>query len=759
MNQNMFTRFFFLLILFPIVSFSQTKDIGIGQWRVHLSYNSAKSVTFGDNRIYCASTSNFFSVNGERDFSVLSKTEGFSDIGVSELKYSDELDLLLITYTSGNIDILENGTIINISDIFRKSIIGSKKINHIAFKGKFAYLSCDFGLVVLDCIKHEVKETFNNLSPQGVVTKVFSSTIFRDSLFIASDRGVMAAAMNLKLNLQDFNNWHTFESPVSALPRSISNFNNKVIASFGDKGVLFLNDGLWIPIVFPNNVNFSFVTSSANKFLVGGNNYVYSIDQDFQSTIVFSQGTDVANATYDKEGAIWIADLNDGLLTNKYSKSILFKPHFPNGPSTPFVWQLGYYNNKIIGVPGGYKITGQKNDRRAMFYVLENNEWINNDITFKFATTTVDLLNTFYNPFNKNLYLASFDSGLIEIKPDSTYTKFDNSNSTLTPAYVNHPFVADMELDSKNRLWVINTTQIVSSQLPTLHVLNPDGKWGKPVAFNTDMSLYLIQLVIDDNDYKWIRPMPEKFGGMIVYDSEKERTKILSATVGDGGLPSNKVQCMVKDKKGQIWIGTDKGVGVFYQPLTIFNATKFDAVKPIVDGFGLLFDQSITSIKVDGGNRKWIATTNGVWLFNEDGTKPLLNFTSANSNLLSNSVKDIQINELTGEVFFATDKGIISYRGTATEATSVFADVKAFPNPVPPSFQGIVGITGLAENVIVKITDVFGNLVYDTKSQGGMVNWDAKTYKGKKAKSGLYLVFCMGEDGEESLVTKIAIVE
>jgi ligand-binding sensor domain-containing protein len=759
----------FLLMLFPLFAHSQSKEIGIGQWRVHLSYNSANTVGLGEGKIYCASPSSFFSVDTDNQFNILSKIDGFSDVGISKIKYSEELKLLLITYSNGNLDILKGNSIININDIARKTIIGSKRINHIEFHGQYAFLSCDFGLVVLDCIKNEVKETFDNLSPKGIVTKVYSSTVFHDSLFIATDHGVMAANNNIGLNLQDYSNWYTFNSPTNNQPVSISNIDDKIIACFGTGGVYSFMNGTWNALAFPADnliLNYSFITKSRDRLIVGANSYLFTIEPDFTFTKFSAVSIIPAEAVFDNDGFIWVADQVLGLTTNKFSASPFeLKPYRPNGPYTPFAWSLSYFDNKIVGVPGGYSVSGKTNQTLAGFYILEDNEWKNFLIAYKFPVGVLDLVSSYYNPNNKTLYLASFGSGLFAVTPDSTYIRYDTTNSTLVSAYIDnihfdHPFVGDMKLDSKGRLWVVNTTQIVSSSLPTLHVLNPDGKWGKAKAFNNDMSLFLIQVLIDDNDYKWLRTMPEKTGGMIVYDSEKDtRTRILSSSKGAGALPSDKVQCMAKDKKGQIWIGTDKGVAVFYQPYTIFNSSNFDAGRPYVDGFPLLFDQSITCIKVDGGNRKWIGTTKGAWLFNEDGTVPILNFTAENSPLLSNNLKDIQINDVTGEVFFATDNGIISYRGTSTEADDKFREVKVFPNPVLPDFKGTIGITGLASNVSVKITDIFGNLIYETKSQGGMATWNARNYNGKSAKSGLYLIYCADETGTETLVSKIAVVD
>ncbi|HEY9045605.1 MAG TPA: T9SS type A sorting domain-containing protein, partial [Ohtaekwangia sp.] len=137
----------------------------------------------------------------------------------------------------------------------------------------------------------------------------------------------------------------------------------------------------------------------------------------------------------------------------------------------------------------------------------------------------------------------------------------------------------------------------------------------------------------------------------------------------------------------------------------------------------------------------------------------IYNFTAENSPLLSNVILDIEINQQTGEVFFATDKGIVSFRGDATESTSTFESVKIFPNPVTSNFSGSVGIKGLATDATVKITDVSGKLIWQTQANGGTATWNVQDYNGRRAATGIYLVFAATADGAESVVGKIAVVE
>lgn len=118
----------------------------------------------------------------------------------------------------------------------------------------------------------------------------------------------------------------------------------------------------------------------------------------------------------------------------------------------------------------------------------------------------------------------------------------------------------------------------------------------------------------------------------------------------------------------------------------------------------------------------------------------------------------IAVNGVSGEVWFGTSEGIVSFRGDATAGKEDYSGVYVFPNPVREDYEGVVTITGLVENSNVKITDVSGNLVYETTSLGGQVTWDLRNYRSVRVATGVYLVFCMSEDGSLAKVTKMLVI-
>jgi ligand-binding sensor domain-containing protein len=309
--------------------------------------------------------------------------------------------------------------------------------------------------------------------------------------------------------------------------------------------------------------------------------------------------------------------------------------------------------------------------------------------------------------------------------------------------------ISALDTDSEGRLWITNCG--VSTPL---HVWNPQNNNWKAYSFSQGEARFPLDVKVAISGDKWLLL---KNGDLLVFNHETGEERYLGNAIGEGGLPGSKVTTLVSDKDGLMWAGTDEGVAFFPDPFSIFSG-KVDAIRPIFDRRPLLRDQLITSMAVDGGNRKWIGTPNGLWLFDETGEALVNNFTTENSPLPSNYVKNIAIHAISGEVFITTTQGMVSYRGTATTGGEMHQGVKIFPNPVSMSFNGMVGISGLVDDAIVKITTVTGTLIREVRAEGGTITWNVTDYRGERVATGVYLVYSASAGGSETFVGKIAVV-
>ncbi len=260
----------------------------------------------------------------------------------------------------------------------------------------------------------------------------------------------------------------------------------------------------------------------------------------------------------------------------------------------------------------------------------------------------------------------------------------------------------------------------------------------------------------------WIR-----FGagaGLLVFDPMTNRSRFLTTERGQGGLLTNTVRALAKDRTGAIWVGTDLGPTVFDNPAGAFDG-PVDAQPPLLNGRRLLANEVVTSIAVDGGNRKWIGTRTGLYRVAPDGSQLLDSFTADNSPLPANTIQALAVEPVSGRVFIQTgtapadrNKGIVSYRTSATEPAETLSRLTIFPNPVRPDFSGTVGINGLTDDATVKVLDAGGQLVYETRSQGGTATWNLRDYRNRPAQTGVYLIVVVAADGTEGLAGKLAVV-
>ena len=251
--------------------------------------------------------------------------------------------------------------------------------------------------------------------------------------------------------------------------------------------------------------------------------------------------------------------------------------------------------------------------------------------------------------------------------------------------------------------------------------------------------------------------------GANVDDTTNDQFAFLQSGTGAGGLPSDNVYAVAVDHTGNVWVGTDAGIGVFYCPGNVFNGgCDATQIKVTLNGYvGYLFGmQTVRALAVDAANRIWVGTTEGVWLISNDGQTTYLNFTTDNSPLPNNQITDISIDDATGEVFIGTLGGLVSYQGDAigpscTDCNSALV----YPNPVKPDYNGPIAIKGLTDNAYVKITDVSGNLIFQGRANGTQMIWNGNGYNGNRAKSGVYLVFSSTDAGKERRVAKILITD
>ncbi|OIO99838.1 MAG: hypothetical protein AUJ97_08355 [Bacteroidetes bacterium CG2_30_32_10] len=757
------------------------QGIRIGDWRDHLPYNKCVSIAQVGNTIYCATEySLFYYNNTENTLGRLNKISGLSDIDISTINFDPQSNYLLIAYNNANIDLLDanTNTIINIPDIKIKPILGTKKINKILFIDNKAYLSCGFGIVVLDLIKKEIKETYI-IGENGTSIEVFDLATNDTSFYAATSNGIYQALMSAP-NLVNYASWHkqTNINTPNATFNLIIYYKNKFIAN--KSSVDYNRDTMYI---FNNNTwtNFDTIHGSTRKYnFKSYNNNLYVLgewgistyDQSFALIGGFSN-TLAKDMLADNENTFWFADAYKGLIKSVNNN---YEYIMPNGPSSTNVIAMSVENSMLWVAPGGYEIGTwtNANNNDGVFSFIDEKWSVMNSTNTPALEPIKDIISIAVDPFDsKRVYAGSWGMGLLEFYDNKLVNIYNEKNSPLSNwTNFNWIGVGGLCFDDQHNLWITN---IRAGSGEILIVKKANGEWKKfdlhsKVVGTTD-SRYATRLIIDNNNQKWIMLSRSPSEGIAVFNdnntidntTDDKEVQLLSKEVGHGKLLSNGVTSFANDLEGKVWVGTDNGLTVFFSPENIFTNQNFDSQDILVEQDGhtrpLLEGQYITSIAIDGGNRKWIGTQNsGVYLMSADGTKEIYQFDKDNSPLLSNNVNCIAIDGKTGEVYFGTDNGIVSFKGASTNGEENYDHVFAYPNPVREDYEGVIAIKGLVKNAIVKITDISGNLIYETVAEGGQAIWNGKNFNGKKAHTGVYLVFCTNDDGSKTEVTKILFI-
>lgn len=449
----------------------------------------------------------------------------------------------------------------------------------------------------------------------------------------------------------------------------------------------------------------------------------------------------------------------------------------PGGPENNLFGFMRFYNGKLYSVAGGFSYD-KDNDYAGIVQIYDKGSWTiaGHDVDSLDDHKITDMSTIDIDPTDDSHYFVAGRSGLYEFRNNRFVKSFSYDNSPLKSAATivqptkGYVLVFTVKFDRGGNLWVFNSQ---SAGAPILRYTR-GGEWEEYDAAAlkaSNMSLLMMTNAMFDRDsLLWCVNGHFIQHGVVCYQPSSNGTNLYNSFVNEDGtiLDVREVNDIEEDLEGNIWVATSVG------PLYINYADKtksseeqvFQQYKvPRNDGTDLadylLSGVSITGIAIDGANRKWFSTLgNGVYLVSADNNTEVHHFLTNNSPLLSDNVSAVAIDKSTGEVFFATDKGLCSYVSDASQTVDKMSkDVTyAYPNPVKPGYTGPITITGLTYDADVKIVTTSGVLVAQGRSNGGSFVWDGNDLDGKRVASGVYMVQTATSNGDKGTVCKIAIV-
>ena len=749
--------------------------LGISQnnskWTDHLSYKNAFDISVWGAKIIVASEFGVF-IFDEEDNSLnkLSKINGLLGERITSIKALTIDDAFVVGYETGDFSVVySDSRILHVNDVKNSGVSGDKIIYSVAEYGDNIYLGTTFGIVEYNIIKEEFGDTFY-FGENGGYIQVNDITILNNYIFAATNTGVYKADVENPY-LVDYNQWELQNigtNPQSKF-NSIAEINGIIIANNSETVTeqFILQNSIWsLKHQYPNVVR---VKSNKDYITYSAGDNVYIFDKDIQLTQSTYKKWLSASSAIKKDNTTWVSSNISGLAKNIGENT--WNYIYPEGPSTNYPFRIKASSKKLHVIYGYYSSNYAPKGRNMGYDIFDTQKW--KYIRSSLFSNVKDLVDVSIDPNDTNhIYISSWGKGILEMQNNEKAEMWveENTNYNIQklfyapdPNYVNIR-IGGSVFDKEGNLWVANGWGVDKPFV----VRMKNGEWNSFAFIKSSGNDGGMEgITIDENGNKWIGTRDR---GIWIYNegdsfdsTGDDKMLRFSTSESSGKLPSSRVNTIAFDKDNNAWIGTKLGLVVFSDIDNMFEADYF-AAEPIIineNGVGkkLLGNQSINKIVVDGANNKWFATeSGGVYYTSSNGQKTIHHFTQENSPLLSNQVLDLDVDPETGRVYFVTSKGLVSFIGVATEGGDNFSKVFAYPNPVIPGYDGDIFIKGLTDKTNVKITDINGNLIFETTSQGGQAVWNGHSLSGYKASSGVYLVFAVSKDGTDTTVTKILIV-
>jgi hypothetical protein len=764
--QAPFLRYILIATLVVFTQHSYAQIESLYKWRSMLTYYNPTDVTFlGSGRVFVTSEVGAYIFDRNQWQSALyNKVNGMHDVQPTRCAYDDLTETVVITYKNSNIDLFYNDRFFNIPDIKNNLNANDKSINNIFIKDGHAYLSTGLGVININLNKKEIKETIV-ISKDGQTYKANSTLIVRDTIYIATDMGLLKTAVN-NPQITNIAQWTTLDT--NRIYTHLCAFNNQIILSTKDS--LFAYDH--------NNIQFVYAHNSETSDIIADNQTLYITTYNTQS---FEGRTIILNTQFQTERSIHVGaprsltidNYNNLYLADEYyglglydANSSSFGFYAPNAPAHKHGFDLIAENNTVYMVHGGHNDKTEPYRTTAGISIYKQGEWNHYGRNLGGAFSDIEDLVCLKKASDGTLFAASFNDGLYILDKDLNPSHIKDTN-ILEPSVKHYPAVRanGLAIDKNNVLWMT-----LHGSPHELIARKPSGEFLKfhiPIIRNV-YEYNAGRIVIADDGNKWYTA--PYGGGVMVYSDNgtidnpnDDQYRLLETGVGRGNLPSLDAQCIVKDLDGQIWIGTKAGIGIVGCPSRVFSGQCEAEIRIVQydDYAGKLFEyESVNTIAVDAANRKWVGTNNGVWLLSEQASNIIERFHFDNSPLPSNTIQNISIDHGTGEVYISTDMGTVIYRGDAiTGEKGETATIQTFPNPIKSGYTGTIAFKGLHTDAFFYITDINGKLVYKGQANGGQGTWDGKDYTGHRPQSGVYLIYTTDRFGERTAVGKFMFME
>ncbi len=774
------TIFFLFILCCLSQSEAQVGPLAIGEWSAIVPYQFGESMVETQKNIIYVSNHGLLSIDKEElNTQFTSKIDGLSNANPKLIAYNEQSQNLMIAFDNSDLDIIVDGRIINAPFIRNStSIIGSKEIHELVSIDQYIFILTDFGVVKFDILELEVVTTLRT------DFAVYNFIEANDRFYMGTENGLFSIdknSTNLEFSFIDIWDLEMKDNGelIEFVIPSLAAYNGDVLIGTNQGEVIRFDEQNSFDTLYTGTdqrVQFIGKDNQDGYFYIlrcregaptcSGTREVYHVNANGSRTLLNSGCVDrPTRVIQDEQGRVWLGD-NFGdfrWLESIYGDCNKINTNTPRDESVFDVVQTN--SGELWLATGGYELRNVGNfsflDITYMFY--EDGSWRSRSwkTDSPLAENNLGVIcNMAYDPIRDKIYLASYLDGLLEIDGETQIAYnhiddnlgFDTGDPTRTKVF-------DVEVEEDGDVWMSN----FRTSAP-IRVKRNDGSWEQYTALGRTQ---LTDLVIDDFGNKWYVDISSTNGLVVFNDnntSDVTDDQIRTFSSSNSNLTTNEVTFLEKDIDGSIWVGTSVGVFVFDCGFSVFEDIC-RGFRPIitVDGLpeALLNDEYVTAIDIDGGNRKWFGTNNGIFVHSPDGQVQEFHYNEDNSPLFSNNISTINVDRANGVVYIGTGSGLNVLQTDVKKGGDFHeSEITVYPNPVYPDYSGPIAFDGFAQDSDFRITDVSGRLVYRDKTEGGQAVWYGEDLTGDYVKSGVYLIWGATDDINQSdgVVGKVLII-
>ena len=740
---------FKVLIIISIFLFTSSQllpaEIMTSNWELYSSQIDLTCATMDNNHnIWAGSIGGLFVYNLQtKDVHSFNSLNGIWDNEINEIYYDAQSNLIFAGSSAGALNIFNDKFHTSINLDINNSTFANKTIYSITGSNGKLFIGTGFGLVAYDISRGIFIETvlkFNDFPTNTAVNKVM---IVDDIVYVATNQGIAYSSVNGQL--ANPKNWNTIKAP--------SGFYNEKF-----KDIIIFKGSIY---TISNN-NIYKIESDSLVFLYTSTDAILNLTKD-ENTVYWA----TSNAVYDIN--FNNINLNKPYNLNKFevfgnNRIALFTQNgmgiysgneyeniVPNSPiSNKFIDLDIDINNNLWVATGRFGSLG--------FMKFDGKKWEN--FTYNKYPKTMGTQFMYITSLKDGSVVASgWGQGLIfvsEVDSNYVFSQRTYSNSALIGIMSNPGYVVTGNVcqDDSGIIWVVNYGE--NSAGPLLVAFDKDSNSYGFENCVSPLDRWYLDLAIDQNGTKWIASTLS--GGLLYYNENRtlnDKTDDICGKIDKDNYPnllSNIQTSLAVDKQGQLWIGTPSGLASIFNP----NAVLFNQ-KPFVRAIRQLNQQTINCIYVDPVDNKWLATNQGLWVLNPDGSEILNVFNKKNSPLATDEIISVVGNPNTGDIYVGTQLGLYKFTTNYVRALMDY-NITCYPQPFKIANDGNLVIDGLTQNSEIFITNITGVLVKRISTDSRKVLWDGRDEKGNLVATGIYLIYAQSTSSSQSSVQKVAII-